>query len=122
MSVIVEISLQGSEEFSQAIARFDSAMRNQVQTQLSNWTNSVKQEAERIVPVRTGYLRSTIYAKQLDWQVQVGAEASYAASVEFGTRFMQAKPFLAPAIEIHLPQLERFLLEAITSTKLEAGL
>lgn len=122
MSVTVEINLQGTEEFSQAISRFDSAMRNQVQTQLSNWADSVRQQAERIVPIRTGYLRSTIFAKAQDWQMQVGAEASYAASVEFGTRFMQAKPFLAPAVETHLPQLEKFLLEAISSAKLEAGL
>ncbi len=122
MSVTVSINLQGVEEFQRAIGRFDSAMKNQVQTQLSNWALMVQREAERIVPVRTGYLRSTIYAKMQEWQMEIGAEAIYAAAVEFGTRFMQAKPYLNPAIETHLSELENVILQAIDLAKTEAVL
>jgi HK97 gp10 family phage protein len=122
MSVTVNINLSGAEEFQQAINRFDSEMKSHIQTKLSEWAGAVQREAERLVPVRTGYLRSTIYAKAQEWQLEIGAEATYAAAVEFGTRTMQAKPYLTPAIENHLPELERVLLEAIDTAKMEANL
>jgi HK97 gp10 family phage protein len=122
MSVTVSINLQGTEEFQRAIDRFNSSMKNQVQTQLYNWALMVQRDAERIVPVRTGYLRSTIYAKTREWQMEIGAEATYAAAVEFGTCFMQAKPYLNPAIETHLSELENVILKAIDFAKMEAVL
>jgi HK97 gp10 family phage protein len=120
MSVSVEVDLLGAEEFSQALSSFDSAMQNRVQAQLFEWAEAVKAEAERLVPVRTGYLQSTIFAKSEGWQVEVGAEASYAAAVEFGTWYARAKPYLAPAIEAYVPSLEQVLLDAIDQAKGEA--
>jgi HK97 gp10 family phage protein len=122
VSVTVNIDLSGSEEFGQAITRFDDAMKNQVQAELASWAEIVQKEAERLVPVRTGYLRSTIYAKAQEWQMEIGAEATYAVAVEFGTRTNRAKPYLTPAIESHLPELERVVLEALDSAKMEANL
>jgi len=122
MSVTINVNVSGVEEFTNAIERFDSAMRSRVQKQLAGWGESVKADAERLVPVRTGYLQSTIYAKSQQWQIEVGAQASYAAAVEFGTKNAQAKPFLQPAVETYLPSLERVLLDAVESAKLEAQL
>jgi hypothetical protein len=51
-----------------------------------------------------------------------GAEAAYAANVEFGTLYAMAQPFLNPAVQAHLPELERVLLEALDFAKVEAGL
>ena len=121
MSVSINVNLSGAEEFTKAIERFDSAMKNRVQEQLTSWAESVKVDAERLVPVRTGYLQSTIYAKSQQWQIEVGAEASYAAAVEFGTMYAQAQPYLQPAVEAYLPSLERVLLGALESAKVEAG-
>ena len=122
MSVSLEINVSGAEDFQQAMNRFDSTMQNRVQQKLLEWAENVKAEAERLVPVRTGYLQSTIFAKSAGWQIEVGAEAAYAAAVEFGTRYTQAKPYLAPAIEAYLPRLEQVLLEALDSAKAEAQL
>jgi HK97 gp10 family phage protein len=122
MSVSLEINVSGAEDFQQALNRFDSTMQNRVQQKLLEWAENVKAEAERLVPVRTGYLQSTIFAKSEGWQIEVGAEAAYAASVEFGTRYTQAKPNLAPSIEAYLPRLEQVLLEALDSAKAEAQL
>ena len=122
MSVSINLDLQGTAEFSQALNRFDAAMQNRVQQALTSWAQSVQNEAERLVPVRTGYLQSTIYAKSQQWQIEVGAQATYAASVEFGTRYSQAKPYLQPAIDVNLPSLEAVLLEALDSAKAEAQL
>ncbi len=122
MSVSINVDLSGAEEFSQALSRFDAAMQNRIQQQLLEWAESVKTNAERLVPVRTGYLQSTIYAKSQEWQVEVGAEAVYAAAVEFGTQHSRAKPYLTPAVEAYLPSLERVLLDALDSAKAEAQL
>jgi HK97 gp10 family phage protein len=122
MSVEINLDLSGDEEFQQAIARFDAEMQRRVQEQLARWADAVTAEARRLVPVRTGYLRSTIYARTLEWSAEVGAEASYASGVEFGTRYAMAKPFLSPAVQARLPELERVLLEAVDLAKSEAGL
>jgi HK97 gp10 family phage protein len=122
MSVELELEVAGGEEFSQALSRFDAELQNQLHERLAEWAENVKAEAQRVVPVRTGYLRSTIFARTREWSVELGAEATYAACVEFGTRSAQAKPFLAPAVETRLPELEGMLLQALDQAKAEAEL
>ena len=122
MSIEVNITIENSDEFKAAMQRFDSAMQNQAQRHLENWAAAVKTLAEQLVPVRTGRLRGSIYAKIQGWVVEIGAEANYALSVEFGTRRMQARPFLFPAIHEHLPRLEQIVCEAVDMAKAEAGL
>ncbi len=122
MSVEVQIDLAGAEEFAQALNRFDSGMQRQIQQRLGEWAENAKTQATQLAPERTGYLRSTIYTKTRQWQAEVGAEAAYAAAVEFGTRYAQAKPFIQPALEQGLPQLEPALLGALDSAKMEADL
>jgi HK97 gp10 family phage protein len=122
MSVEITLDLAGAAEFTQAIRRFDAEMQRQVHEQMAKWAESVKTEAKRLVPVRTGYLRSTIFARIQEWNAEVGAEAAYAANVEFGTRYAMAQPFLNPAVQARLPELERVLVEALNLAKVEAGL
>jgi HK97 gp10 family phage protein len=121
MSINVEIDLAGAEELVQALNRLDSEMQAQVQQRLAEWAETVKIEASRLVSVRTGYLRSTIFARTQQWQAEVGAEAAYAAAVEFGTTRASARPFIQPALQQHLPELERVLLEALDSARTEAS-
>lgn len=78
--------------------------------------------ARQNVPVKTGYLRSTIQARLQGWMAEIGAEAEYASSVEFGSRYARAHPYLRPAVEEHLPDLEQVICEAIDTAKSEAGL
>jgi HK97 gp10 family phage protein len=110
------------EEFKVAMQRLDVAMQKEVHGYLVSWVEAIKAEAQKLVPVRTGYLQSTIYAKVKEWVAEVGADATYAVFVEFGTRFMQAHPFLQPAIQTHLPELESIIVSAIEQAKVEAGL
>lgn len=122
MSVSIDVEVLGGEEFAQAMGRFDAAVQSRMQEQLAEWAEAVRGEAERLVPVRTGYLQSTIYAKSEGWQVEVGAEADYAAAVEFGTVHSCAKPYLAPAVEANLSSLEQAMLQAIDQAKEEVQL
>ena len=101
--------------------QFDSALQNQVYSFLSSWAADVKALARKLVPVKTGYLQSTIYATVQNWVVNIGADATYALFVEQGTKYMAAQPYLYPAIQVYLPELEQMILAAIDQAKAEAG-
>jgi len=122
--VAVEITcdVEGVEGFKAAMERFDSSMQRQVYRYLHSWASDVKAAAMRNAPVRTGYLRSSIYATIKDWVAEIGAEATYALFVELGTRRMRAEPYLYPAIQEHLSRLEQIICEALDAAKAEAGL
>jgi len=122
MAVEIGYDFEGVEEFKLAIQQFDSGMPQYVQRQLTTWAEDVKALATQLVPVKTGHLRSSIYAKIQQWAAEIGAEATYALFVELGTRFMQARPYLFPAVQEHLPRLEQIICEAIDMAKAEAGL
>jgi HK97 gp10 family phage protein len=122
MAVEITCELEGLEEFEAVIQKLDSAMQRQVHEQLKRWAMDVGEYAKALAPVRTGHLRSSIYAKVQEWFAEIGAEATYAMFVEFGTRYMQARSFLFPAVEEYLPELERIILEAIDQAKAEASL
>ena len=114
MAVEVNIEIYG-EEVLQALQHLDEAMLRQVQERLEHWAMEVREYARSLAPVRTGYLRSTIYATVKDWVAEIGAEASYAMFVEFGTRHMKARPYLYPAVQEHLPRLEAVIVEALSA-------
>jgi HK97 gp10 family phage protein len=122
MAVEISCDIEGFEEFKAAIERFDSGMQTHVHQQLASWATDVEALAKQLVPVRTGHLRSTIYARIQEWVAEVGAEATYALFVEFGTRYIKARPFLFPAVQEHLPRLEQIICEAIDAAKMEAGM
>ena len=118
----ISLNLTGVEQVKSALSRLDDAIQRRVHDQLLLWAELVKDSAMRNVPVRTGYLRSTIYAAIKDWVGEIGAEATYSAFVEFGTRYMRAQPFIFPALQEHLPVLEEIIGEAIEAAKAEVGL
>jgi len=117
VAIEINCEVQGVEEFKQAMQRFDSAMQLGVHEQLANWAAETENLARQLVPVRTGYLRSTIYSKTSEWIAEIGAEATYASFIEFRTR-----PYLGPAIQEQLPKLEQIIANAIDAAKSEARL
>jgi len=122
MAVEITCDVEGIEEFKATMEQFDSGIQRHVHSQLASWATDVKTLAKQLAPVRTGHLRSSIYAKISEWVTEIGAEATYALFVELGTRYMQARPYLYPAIQEHLPMLEEIICEAIDVAKAEAGL
>ena len=122
MAIEITCDIEGIEEFKQTMQQFDSGIQRHVHRLLASWAADVKALAKQLAPVRTGHLRSSIYAKIQEWVAEIGAEAAYAIFIEFGTRYMQAQPYLYPAIQEHLPRLEQIICEAIDQAKAEAGL
>ncbi len=122
MSIDVTITVEGAEEFAAAMRKFDEAMQQKVRDWLADWARRVAASANSKAPERTGYLKSTIYSEIQEWVAEVGAAAAYAIFVEKGTRYMRAQPFLEPALQEHLPELEANIIGAIEQAKSVAGL
>ena len=122
MAVNITYDVEGAGKFRAALDRFDSGMQREVHERLRSWCEDVKSSAGRKVPVKTGRLRGSIYSRVGEWVAEVGADAVYALFVEFGTRYMRARPFLFPAVQEYLPRLESIICEAIDGAKREAGL
>jgi len=122
MSIEITCDTEGFEEFKQSMQQFDSELQNQVHEQLALWAADVENFARQLVPVKTGRLRGSIFTRVHEWVANIGAEAPYAMFIEFGTRHVQARPYLYPALEENLPRLEAAIDEAITAAKREANL
>lgn len=63
--------------------------------------------ATELVPVRTGYLKSTISATTDGMVCKAEATAEYAEYVEYGTWCMSAQPYFTPALEIAMEAFHR---------------
>jgi len=77
-----------------------------VRQAMMNVAQDILASANTLVPVRTGYLKSTIAIEQpSNFQIKVKATAPYAYYVEFGTRKMSARLFLTNSVNQHLSEL-----------------
>lgn len=74
----------------------------------------IQGHAQQGAPVRTGFLKGSIQAKQekpLAWRVDVQAE--YGIYVEFGTSRMAARPYFVPAVELVRPSFIQAMAQVI---------
>ena len=131
MSVEINFDIGGVEDFRAKMMRLDGAMRRRIWGALQREGTIIKVQAQRRAPVRTGFLRSTIYAKmspltvagisEKEWVLKVGAWAPYARYQEFGTRYIKAREFLKKALENRLPHLSAIVAQALRLAASEAA-
>lgn len=73
---------------------------------------AVEGRAKRLAPVKTGTLRRSVTSRVVSpTRGQVGSNLEYAPYVEYGTRYMEAQPFLEPAIDDSKAEIESALKE-----------
>lgn len=114
----VEVKVKGTEELMRILERLPLKLREKVDARLGEGTEIVAEKAREIVPVRTGYLKSTIMtARRGSLQWRVLTYAFYAKFVEYGTSRMAAKPYFRPALILTKPLITSLirigLIEAI---------
>jgi len=95
-----------SETVTPKLAGIDKRIKDEVAKELDVVGADIKEMAETLVPVRTGYLKSTIYYRVEGMNLEVGAEADYAAYVELGTSRMAARPYLRPSVDANQDKLK----------------
>jgi hypothetical protein len=75
--------------------------------------------SRQMVPVRTGYLRSTLTADCSDTSCSAETDCDYAEYVEYGTSYMGAQPYFEPALEMALMEAEPFWNQAESDALME---
>jgi len=102
-----------AEEVLAKLAKASQEMKRMVAEELDSTGVEMEGQAREIVPVRTGYLRSTIYHQVSDLTLELGASADYAPFVEFGTSRMSAQPFIRPAFDAGQQKLFEALIHGV---------
>lgn len=78
----------------------------------------IQATAQRLAPVDTGFLRSSIGVTYsgagATFSASIAATAEYASYVEYGTSRTPPQPFLGPAFEQHMPALEAAMARIAT--------
>jgi HK97 gp10 family phage protein len=64
---------------------------------------AIERDAKAFCPVDTGFLRNSISRDVFGLTAEVGASASYAAFVEYGTSRTAPRAFLGPAFDRNAP-------------------
>jgi len=123
MSVEMQVDVYGIPELQRKFDRLDKSMRERVDEALNFEVSAMQTRAQSLAPKRTGYLANTIFAERVgEWAFKYGARAPYAAFVEFGTRFMQARRFLSRALELSMLALVQHVNRAIDDAIRETGI
>jgi len=117
----LNVHIDGMPELRSKVNQLDYSMEEHVHYELAFEGEKVKTTAWYLCPVKTGYLRSTIFGKIEDWILKVGASAHYAGYVEFGTRYMEARRFLSRAVELRMQSLVKAVHRAISWAIREAS-
>ncbi len=105
MSVQISVNLSNFELLSHCFECLCEQYPEAVKQAMMNVAQNILATANTLVPVRTGYLKSTLAIEQpSNFQLKVKATAPYAFYVEFGTRKMSARLFLTNSVNQHLPE------------------
>ena len=75
----------------------------------------IERDAKLNAPVDTGMLRASITSTGSGSEYEIGTNLEYAPFVEFGTRDMAAQPFLFPAFEKGVRDLQKNIKKAVAS-------
>lgn len=95
---MIDIDFRKIERLKKAIKRAPSLITEELGNAVRDLVLLVEAEAKKLCPVDTGKLRASITPVIESWAAgYVGTNTHYAPHVEYGTRKMDAQPFLEPA-------------------------
>lgn len=104
----------------EGIAKLNKGLRKRmdmsaVKTVVKKNGSDMQRKAQRNAPVNTGTLKRSIGIEVSDGGMTATVEptAEHAPYVEFGTRFMEAQPYLNPAFEEQKKQFEKDLQKLV---------
>lgn len=101
----VTVTLTGFDALQRALAGAPEAVRDMSSSAIASSAFAIAQRARALVPVASGDLKRAIatsmVARGLTGSVGLSTpDTPYWRYVEFGTRFMAARPFFRPAAEM----------------------
>lgn len=81
------------------LRKITEGLEREAQQLIDKTAYDIKGGAQDAAPVRTGFLKNSIAVEIGKLVDRVIVSAEYGAHVEFGTRYMRARPYLIPAFE-----------------------
>lgn len=129
MPATVEFEWQEGQSPASLSADFEELARvidRHLEEAMETWALLVEGTAKKLCPVDSGNLWSSISSavrvegKSL-LKAYIGSNVEYAPFVELGTRYQEAQPYLAPAIEAHLDDAERLFSQAVDNAVAEVS-
>jgi len=107
------VTTTGLSEFRHAVDVFPAAVQRALQEVAAQTATRIAQRARQLVPVQSGYTRDQIVVvddrAHHAYHVEVGPTTSHPGTrehplmlpawIEFGTRYIPARPFMRPAID-----------------------
>lgn len=123
MANTINIEITNAVEIEAAFRLAPAEMRAALTKVINKSLLSIGKAAAKNSPVRTGNLRSSILDPERGLKLDpggllrgsVGSGTNYGLFVEKGTRFMAAQPFLQPAVDSNIVQVQTFFVEAVKS-------
>lgn len=91
-----------------------TAMKGRAAMVVAKAALDIEAHAKTKAPVKTGALRASIQAvqvSQLHWRVTVGAD--YGIYLEYGTRYMAARPYFQPALDAVTPVFKAAMMKVV---------
>ena len=114
MSVQISVNFSNFNVLSSCFECLCEQYPEAVKQAMTNIGQDILETANTLVPVRTGYLKSTLAIEQpSNFQLKVKATAPYAYYVEFGARKMSARLFLTNSVNQHLHEFGPAIEEQI---------
>lgn len=101
------VEIQGLNEFNAFIRLLEPQLRDVFFRIGEEYANIMYSTMRSVVPVKTGYLRSTIGKSSSTTEIMVYVDAPYAGYVNFGTRRQKAQPYFTSTVEQFTPEFER---------------
>ena len=106
-------TIEGIDELNILFQNFAPELTRSFHEITGKYAQSIGSEMNQIVPVRTGYLKSTIGSSSSTNSMQLYVSAHYAVHVNYGTRRMTGRPFFTGPVERQIPQMVEELNQAV---------
>jgi HK97 gp10 family phage protein len=108
---MVYVSVDASEvhQLADDIRRHADSTPGRAELVVDKVGHDMQGSAQEYCPVDTGFLKSSISLDVVGLGFELGPTAEYGEYVELGTSRMSPEPYLGPAYDQHLPNLERAL-------------
>src|SRR5215203_2557595 len=110
-----KFTIEGLEELNVLFKNLGPEITKQFHDITGKFATSILSQMNQRVPVRTGYLKSTIASSVSPNLTELYVTADYAKFVNYGTRRMAARPFFTGPVEEQTPEMITELNDAVAN-------
>ena len=102
-----------SRAFLASLDKYQEDVLEGLQKDIEKAALTLEKNAKQNCPVDTGKLRASITTEVGNLEAEVGTNVEYALYVEFGTSKQSAQPFMRPALDKAITQLNKDMAKTL---------